>query len=91
MNKIKIRNVIEKLDSILDEDSLSNEDFLVFIANQLISFGRKGLMNDAELSQINTNDSVEVGLVLNAYPNNPFVASILQGHAILKWSEFFKE
>ena len=91
MNKIKIRNVIEKLDSILDEDSLSNEDFLVFIANQLISFGRKGLMNDTELSQINTNDSVEVGLVLNAYPNNPFVASILQGHAILKWSEFFKE
>jgi len=91
MNKTKIRNVIEKLDSILDEDSLSNEDFLVFIANQLISFGRKGLVNDTELSQINTNDSVEVGLVLNAYPNNPFVASILQGHAILKWSEFFKE
>ncbi|RLA64053.1 MAG: hypothetical protein DRQ78_06380 [Epsilonproteobacteria bacterium] len=83
--------MIEKLDSILDEDSLSNEDFLVFIANQLISFGRKGLVNDTELSQINTNDSVEVGLVLNAYPNNPFVASILQGHAILKWSEFFKE
>ena len=91
MNKTKIRNVIEKLDSILDEDSLSNEDFLVFIANQLISFGRKGLMNDTELSQINTNDSVEIGLVLNAYPDNPFVASILQGHAILKWSEFFKE
>ena len=91
MNKIKIRNVIEKLDKILDEDSLTNEDFLVFIANQLISFGRKGLVNDSELSQINANDSVEVGLVLNAYPNNPFVASILQGHAILKWSEFFKE
>ncbi len=91
MNKVKIRNVIEKLDSILDEDSLSNEDFLVFIANQLISFGRKGLVNDSELSEINTNDSVEVGLVLNAYPNNPFVASILQGHAILKWSEYFKE
>jgi len=91
MNKTKIRNVIEKLDSILDEDSLSNEDFLVFIANQLISFGRKGLINDTELSQINTNDSVEIGLVLNAYPDNPFVASILQGHAILKWSEFFKE
>lgn len=91
MNKKKIRDTIARLDEMLEINSLSNEEFLVFIANQLLSFGRKGVVNDNDLNKVNLNDSVEVGLALQVYPDNPFLASILQGHAILKWSEFFKD
>jgi len=91
MNKNKIRDLISIIDKNMDNNSLTNEEYLVFIANQLISFGRIGILNDSELSKLNVNDSIEVGLIFNAYPDNPFIASILQGHAILKWSEFFKE
>lgn len=91
MNKKKIRDKIKLLDDVLSEDSLNNEEYLIFIANLLLAFGRKGLESNSELANLNTNDSVEVEYVLNAYPTNPYLASILQGHAILKWSEFFKE
>lgn len=90
MNKKKIREMIDVLDKAMEEESLSNEEYLVFVANLLIAFGNNGIKNDAELSQINPNDSVEVEYALNVYPNNPFLASILQGHAVIKWSEFFK-
>jgi len=91
MNKNKIRDLISIIDDNMDINSLTNEEYLVFIANQLISFGRVGILSDSKLSKMNINDSIEVGLVFNTYPDNPFVASILQGHAILKWSEYFKE
>lgn len=91
MNKNKIRNVVSQLSEILENDSLNNEEYLVFIANLLISFGQTGIEADSELSSINTNDSIEVEYALNALPANPYLASVLQGHAILKWSEFFKE
>jgi len=91
MNKNKIRDKVALLDDMLAEDSLNNEEYLIFIANLLLAFGRKGLGADSELSGLNTGDSVEVEYALNAYPANPYLASILQGHAILKWSEFFKE
>ena len=91
MNQNKIREKIGLVDKMLSEDSLNNEEYLVFIANLLLAFGRSGLDSDSELSGMNTNDSVEVEYALNAYPANPYLASILQGHAILKWSEFFKE
>lgn len=91
MNKNKVRDIISQLSDILDKDSLDNEEYLVFIANLLISFGKTGIESDGELSSINVNDSIEVEYALNAFPANPYLASILQGHAILKWSEFFKE
>ena len=91
MNKNRIRDLIKTLDLSLEEQSLSNEEYLVFIANLLIAFGKNGLSNDAELSVINVNDSSSVEYALNIYPNNPFLSSVLQGHAVIKWSEFFKE
>lgn len=91
MNKNRIRETVSRLSEILENDSLNNEEYLVFMANLLISFGKTGIEADSELSSINTNDSIEVEYALNAFPANPYLASVLQGHAILKWSEFFKE
>ena len=90
MNSNRVRDIIVKFDEILSADTPDNEEYLVVIANLLIAFGRNGLSADGDLENMNIEDSTEIEFALSQLPDNPYLASVLQGHAIIKWSEYFK-
>lgn len=78
------------LTNVLEEQkkaSLSDREYLTFVANLLFLFGKTGLNNFAELKQIDIMDAMVVEQEYIKNPNNVFLAAILQSHAILKWSE----
>lgn len=78
------------LTNVLEEQkkaSLSDREYLTFVANLLFLFGKAGLNNFAELKLIDIMDAMVVEQEYIKNPNNVFLAAILQSHAILKWSE----
>ncbi len=68
-------------------DVFSDKEYLVFVANLLISFGKSGLDTLRKFTDVDINNSVAVELTLNQNPDDVHLSSILQGHVLLKWSE----
>lgn len=86
MNKNKIEKISAKVDALITEDSLTSEEYLVFVANLLIAFGSGGVKQDAETADLNVFDADELERASYARPDDPYVASLLQGHILIKWS-----
>ena len=87
MNLKKIQRMVDLVADNIKEDVLSNEEYLIFVANLLISFGQAGLKINYKDLDIDIYDSNIVELKLNQDPNNVYLAAILQGHVLIKWSE----
>jgi hypothetical protein len=87
MNLNKIEDLMTMVGTKMKEDTISDKEYLVFVANLLISFGKTGMDSMNKFPDVNINDSVSVELTLNQNPNDVHLSSVLQGHAILKWSE----
>lgn len=90
MNKEKIQGLYVMVAEQMQKDSLDDEEFLVFVANLLLGWGSENLVYTEDLKNLNIHDAYQVEVALNQYPDNPFLAAILQAHVILKWSENFK-
>lgn len=68
----------------------TDEEYLVFVANLLIGFGKAGIESRNEYADINIENSNSIELALNQNPNDVHLASLLQGHILIKWSESLK-
>lgn len=66
---------------------LNDKEYLILVANLLISFGKAGIKSMSKYASLNTDDSGVVELALNQDPANVYLAAILQGHAIIRWSD----
>lgn len=86
MNLNKVKKRLEDIANLNNEEMLTNKEYLVCVANLLFVFGKAGLSSDVKLSGINIEDAAVIELAQNNDPANVFLASILQGHAILYWS-----
>ena len=73
--------------SVLTADLLNDKEYLVLVANLLISFGKAGLTAQTKYQGINYDDAGVIELCLNQDPSNVYLAAILQGHALIKWSD----
>lgn len=91
MNIKKIESLLIKVSDMLSEETLNNAEYMIFIANLLITFGKVGLKTLTGFEEMNIEDAHVVELALNQNPNNPFLASILTGHTLIKWSEGFEK
>lgn len=90
MNLNKIKNLLELIGSEMDTNVFDDEEYLVLVANLLFNYGKSGLIQRKEYSELNLQDAFAVELSLNQSPNDVHLSAILQSHAILKWSESFK-
>lgn len=90
MNTKKIEQLLGNVANLIDEDLLTSQEYLVFVANLLFSFGYSAYKNDNANTDINFRDSNSVEIALNQDPNNVYLASILQSHILIKWSEGLK-
>lgn len=91
MNLKKIERLLTLVSDKIEEDVLNNREYLIFIANLLLSFGKSGLKINYPDMEVDINDSNIVELRLNQDPNNVYLAAILQSHVLIKWSESFSD
>lgn len=90
MNIEKIERLMKSVGRSMSTDAFTDQEYLVFVANLLFAFGKTGLETRQEHGDVNVNDAFNIELALNQDPNDPHLASLLQGHALIKWSESFK-
>jgi hypothetical protein len=90
MNVKKIEKLIIGLADLMKEDALNDEEYLVFVANLLISFGNSDKSLLERYPDLDLNNAFAIELELTKNPNDPYLASILQGHILIKWSESLK-
>lgn len=69
------------------EEGYTDAEYLVYVANLLLNFGQNGLETMEKFQEVNPSDAFNVELALNQNPNDPHLAAILQGHAIINWSQ----
>lgn len=86
MNLNKILSKVKMVSDSMKEELLTNKEFLIFIANLLISFGRAGLDNDDAFKGLNLDDANIIENLQHQYPDNLFVAVLLQSHILLYWA-----
>lgn len=60
------------------------------VANFLFGFGTSGIAMYDELKDVNINDANSVEMAYMRYPNNVYLAAMLQSHALIKWSDNLK-
>lgn len=72
---------------ILKEEGLNDREYLLFTANLLFAFGTAGIKLFDNFKDINVLDANIIEVAYMKYPENVFLASILQSHALIKWSE----
>lgn len=89
MNLKKVELILENIGNMFHEDNIKDSEYLLVVANMLITFGRAGVELDDGLKDININDAHVIELALNQNPNNVHLAAILQGHILIKWTESF--
>ena len=86
MNKNKINKLLKYVADKIDEDILTGQEYMIFVANLLYTFGVSGCKTEG-FQDLNFDDSNSVELALNQNPNNVYLASVLQSHILIKWSE----
>ena len=90
MNINKIEKLIKQTANSMMEDSLTDEEYLVFAGNLLINFGLSDKTLKERYPKLDINNAFNVELELNQSPNDVYLAAILQGHILIKWSEGLK-
>jgi hypothetical protein len=91
MNLKKIEKALREISKVISNDMLSDKEYLLLVANMLIAYGKSGIKIDDSLADINVSDASIIETALHQYPNNVYLASILQGHALIKWSDNVEE
>ena len=91
MNLNKIKALLQVITEHMEEDMLNDKEFLVMVANLLFNYGKAGLISHQLYPELNIEDAFLVERTLMTDPDNIYLASILQSHALLKWSEVFED
>ncbi len=86
MNLNKIQKKIEEFNASNKLELLTNKEFLVYIANLLIFFGKAGVDSDEAFNGLNLTDSNVIENLIANNPNNLYLASLMQAHVLLYWS-----
>lgn len=71
----------------LEDLSCSNKDFIVFVSNCLYCFGKEYTLKDPTFINLDLTDYKQIEAVHVLYPNNVYLAALVQSHILLKWSE----
>jgi hypothetical protein len=87
MNKDKIKKLIDAFVELERQDALTEQEYLVYVANLLFAFGKAGMQADSRISNVNWNDPALLDSALDNYPDSVHLAALLQAHAILYWSK----
>lgn len=88
MNLKKIEDAYNFITEKMKEDMINDQEYLILVANLLFSWGKAGVNANSDID-INEEDAMQVEMLLNQNPNDPYLAAILQGHILIKWSESF--
>lgn len=80
-----VSNHVLKILELLSEDSPNPEEYMLIIANLLFHFGLTG--EDAIPSDLDVKNANKIELTMMSDPNNVYLASLLQAHILIKWSE----
>lgn len=83
----KIQRVLKNLDQNLKEEGLKDKEYLVLVANMLYAFGIAGLKMFTQYKGLNFNDAVQIEAFYIKDSNNVYLASLMQSHVLLKWSD----
>ena len=86
MNLNKIQKKIEEFNASNKLELLTNKEFLVYIANLLIFFGKSGVDSDEAFNGLNLTDANVIENLIANNPNNLYLASLMQAHVLLYWS-----
>lgn len=86
MNLNKIQKKIEEFNASNKLELLTNKEFLVYIANLLIFFGKAGVDSDEAFNGLNLTDANVIENLIANNPNNLYLASLMQAHVLLYWS-----
>lgn len=89
MNEGKISDKLSLISKIFSTDSVTSEEYLVIMGNLLIAFGVSGLSGSDKYSDLNLKDCGALEVAIGFDPGNAYLAAILQGNVIIKWSEEF--
>jgi hypothetical protein len=87
MDLKKIESLVKTTSVEIEDNAFSEEEFLIFMANMLISYGKAGLALHKKFQDIDTLNANAVELMLNQNPNDVHLSSILQGHVLILWSQ----
>ena len=91
MNVKKIEKLLKATGELMQESAFTDQEYLVYVGNLLFTFGIAGLKANESFPNLKIHDAFSIELELTQNPNNPYLASILQGHALIKWSESFRD
>jgi hypothetical protein len=91
VNVVKVEKLLSITGTAMLEQGFDSEEYLVYVANLLLNFGKAGLNDMQKFPEVNIKDAFNIELTLNQHPDDPHLAALLQGHAILKWSQSVQE
>lgn len=91
LNEDRISRKVSAILKIFKEESVTNEEYLIILGNLLISFGSSGLEVHSRHKDVDLRDCAQVEIALGQNPNDPYLASVLQGNILIKWSEHYIE
>lgn len=86
MNLNKIKKRLEEFSTANKLELFTNKEYLVYTANLLIAFGIAGLSVDQAFNNLNLHDANVVENLMISYPDNLFLASLMQAHVLLYWA-----
>jgi hypothetical protein len=87
----KIKRILAKLNEVIEEESPTNAEFILSVANLLRVFSLAHIVLDSNIPKFNYNDSFEVEKMCLSYPDNFGLQLMLQVHVLIKMSERFSD
>ena len=83
--------MLGKLNEVIEEESPTNAEFILSVANLLRVFSIAHIVVDSSIPKFNYNDSFEVESMCLNHPDNFGLQLMLQVHVLIKMSERFSK
>ena len=83
LNIKKIDTALSNIASLLLEDALNEEEYLVLCANMLIGFAKSNISSGNLYPDLDLNNANQIELTFAQEPEDINLACLLQGHAII--------
>nr|DAD60223.1 MAG TPA: hypothetical protein [Bacteriophage sp.] len=91
MDVKKIKKILGRLNEVIEEESPTNAEFILSVANLLRVFSIAHIVVDPSIPKFNYNDSFEVESMCLNHPDNFGLQLMLQVHVLIKMSERFSK